>query len=145
MSVNMTNKLSVVTRAIQTLLDSDSGLSFQKVYYGRQGSIPKVPSASVAGISLSSELVAPSNRTENTFSVEIMIYHSQVQSGKEENQLAVDILAEETMDVLNADKTLGGLVYTSVVTNVEPGYLRLGNTWFRSSLLSWEGRSKVIV
>jgi hypothetical protein len=71
-----------------------------------------------------------------------VVYYSVISLSKEVERKQCDVLAEATVNFLNTDHVLGGLVYTSWVQRIRNGQMRLNNSMAVSSNITWVGKSK---
>lgn len=135
-----TDKLVEITTALKTKVEN-AGLGFHDVWIGDETLIPRTPAASILGGPKSRDIVETGFTTMNTFAATIVIYHAKLGS-QNINRLECTELAESLEDVLHQDKQLGGLVFNSYCTSIEPGFSELGQAIMVSTRISWQGRSK---
>jgi hypothetical protein len=146
----MTDKMLVYASYLEDLLKdnaTDLGLANKadgtpSVYYGDQNRIPVTPSACVDPGEKRRELNGAPRRTQNDLTCYILVYHNPVKGVEVVNKES-DALAEaiETL-IHDQGAQLGGLVNNNLVTAVEFGYQSRGNTLYRVSRLTVEGRSQ---
>ena len=128
--------MSVINQAIVELLKGDPDLGLKEVYYGDQGGIPSVPSATVELGSKTREYNAIGIQTNVTPQISIIIYHGltvDVQTIKKE----LDQFVQAVEDKLHEDNTLGGLVISGIVSSVEPGVAVVGQAQFYAHRMIW--------
>jgi len=135
-----TDKLVEVTTALKAVLE-DAPVDFKDIWIGDETLIPRTPAASILGGPKSRELVETGFTTRNTFDATIVIYHAKLAS-QNINRLDCTEFAETIEDHLHVDKTLGGLLYVSYCTSIEPGFSEQGQAIMVSTRISWQGRSK---
>lgn len=138
-----TDKPSVVAAYIKDMLEQ-SAIPFEDVWYGDQNLIPRTPAAAVEPGARGREWAGTSRSSMNTFVVDVIIYHSQLEDVNLTRQEALE-LAEDVEVLLHSDPTLGGLVIDSLCTSLEPGYAERGNILLQATSVRWEGRSKTRV
>ncbi len=133
--------MSVVTQAIVDLLQDDASLGLKEVYYGDQGGIPHVPSATVELGDKTRSYNAIGIQTNVVPQIVIVIYHglvADVQHIKKE----LDQFVQAVEDKLHVDNTLGGLVISGIVSSVVPGVAVIGSAQFYAHRLTWEAMIK---
>lgn len=135
-----TDKLVQITTALRDRVQN-SGLGFKDVWIGDETLIPRTPAASVLGGPKTRELVETGFTTMNVFAATIVIYHAKLGS-QNTNRLDCTGLAESLEEFLHTDKQLGGLVFNSYCTSIEPGFSELGQAIMVSTRVTWQGRSK---
>jgi hypothetical protein len=129
--------MSIITQAIVDLLKGDSSLGLKEVYYGDQGGIPLVPSATVELENKTREYNQTGIQTNVTPQFSIIVYHgliADVQKIKKE----LDQFVQKVENKIHEDNTLGGLVISGIVTSVEPGIAAVGQAQFYAHRLTWE-------
>lgn len=134
--------MSIIVQAlIDLLVLNKTSLGIEDVYYGDQNRIPKVPSISVQPGDKSRVFTQTGLHTTIGLPVYIIIFHSGIRDLQVTNK-ANDVLAEAVETLLHADITLGGLVISSLVESVEPGFANRGKEYFVTHRLTWNGLSK---
>jgi hypothetical protein len=146
--VAQTNNPSDITKKLIALIEPyeyETDKTFAAVYYGLQNLIPKTPAVVVDRAVMD---VLPSEtgpRRQNTFTVDITIYHVQITKGKQVSAQEADAMAEGLKEYLNGYPRLeDDLVYQAYVSNVSPGFGRLlfnTNDMFQATNLRWTGDS----
>lgn len=119
------------------------------VHYGDQETITFTPCICVEPDSKRRVLNGVRRRTENTFSIGVLIYTGLV-TDPQVNRKDADELAEAVETLIHADATFGAnpnqLVIHSLVESIESGYARKGgNTVLRSSRLMVSAMSQTIL
>lgn len=136
----MTDKLSAIVEAHKSRLEG-STFGFRGVWIGDETLIPGTPAVSIVGGPKSRNIAETGFTTINTFDVTFVIYHAELGS-QNLNRLECIRLAENIEAFIHEDKQLGGLVYTSHCTSVEPGFSERGQQIMVSTRIDWQGRSK---
>lgn len=133
---------TVVQKAVDIATSNKDALGLQEVFYGDHELVGKMPALCVEpGNKVRSLASAPSYRTDNTFTVLFLLYHSKLVSKETTKKQCIE-MAEALEAVINADKTFGGLVLQGNVTAVEPGYVRRASELVYTTRLTWTGISK---
>jgi hypothetical protein len=146
----LTDSLKVFSEYLESLLNTNGGplgLATQPdgtpaVYYGDQSRIPVTPTACVDPGEKRQTLNGAPRRVEINFTTYILLYHNPVK-GVETLTKESDAIAEAIEDVIHTDAQMGGIVVHSLVSVIEYGYQTRGNTLYRVSRLTVEGRSQV--
>ena len=149
-----TARTSVVAKRLQALLqvlvndESFYPLPIQNVYYGDQERIPAVPCIAVEPSNRTRTWPPkPNLRTENTFEIDILIYHSGADKTSETVKYEVDVLGELVEEYINSFTTLPDangdplIIHGYVVIN-EPGYYRRMGSLYHGTRLQWRGISQ---
>lgn len=144
--MTLTTKTSVVTQAIIDLLEANSvSLGLKQVFYGDEELIPKYPSVGVDPGPLRRNYTGESLRTDNNFTVYLMVYHGAIRSAQITRK-AADVLAETIVDLLHTNVRLGEgsaqLLIDSLVTVTEPGFAKRGNELLQTTRIQWTGYNK---
>lgn len=112
------------------------------VYYGDQNRIPVTPAVCIDPGEKRSELNGAPRRTQVDLLCYILVYHNAIK-GIEVVNKDTDALSESIETLIHAQGAqLGGIVINSLVSNLEYGYQTRGNTLYRVSRLTVEGRSQ---
>lgn len=136
--MTFTDSLVTVVDAVTAKLESNvEALGLTDVFFGDQDLIPRSPAACVEPGTKERDLQGANRRTENTFTIYILVYHSEVRS-PQSNRRDADVLAEAIETLLHQDATLSGLVRHCYVVKVESGYARKQNGVMRSSRITFE-------
>ena len=115
-------------------------LGVTAVFYGDQDLLPSSPCVCIETDDKVRVLRGATRRTDNTFTIYVLVYHSEVRSPQSNRQDA-DRLAEAIEAVLHLDPTLGTQVQHSYVTQLASGYVRKGGQLMRSSRLTFEAKN----
>lgn len=147
----LTYKGSVVARAIKDYIEFNKGnLGIKAVFYGDQGTLPTTPVVCVEPAITTRDLSGATYRTDNNFTVNILVYHVSF-DGTENIQEACDDLSETLQDALNSQSInaqlvqgdrFGGIVVSGHTARLEYGYKMLSNKLTRCNRLVWQGFSK---
>ena len=141
----MSNKVYSITEALCELMRdnwSQLGLTGREdVYYGDQPRYPRTPSIAVDSGPTTKSLNQIGMHAEETYLRYILIFHSPIQSLQMTEQ-EIDQHAETVADLLEQNRSLGGLVIHSHVTAIEPGLTERGGTLLKTTRLTWTGISK---
>lgn len=140
-----TKKPSVIGQYIIDLLQdkwNDIPLADKDdVYYGEQSRYPRTPAIAVVVGAATRTLTQTGMQATIEFPVVILVMHSPIQNiektAKENTEQA-----ERVIDILDVDKTLGGLVVHGMVETIEPGQTMRGEL-LAATRLSWNGFSKL--
>lgn len=152
----LTGRNSVAAVRIKELLEPFVGDSnffdppIQGVSYGDQNKLPNSPWICVeAGTKDRAWPPTPTDMTEITIEVIILIYFSNAELSNDEVRLKTDQLSEAVEEYLNVnhrqlnDKDGNALVIYGYVLRNESGYKQFGNALYKSARLTWRGRSKL--
>jgi hypothetical protein len=139
--VTYTDSLVTVADVLVAKLEASAdSLGLTDVFFGDQDLIPRSPAACVEPGDKTRDLQGATRRTENVFTIYILVYHSEVRS-PQSNRKDADTLAEAIESLIHSDATLGGLVRHCYVTQVQSGYARKQNALMRSSRITFEARN----
>jgi hypothetical protein len=144
--VLQTDKPTVVSQYIYDILSDNAAmrtLGLEDVWDGEQNLIPRIPAISIVVGSYSRELTGVPFRTDNVFTIFLMMYHAKIQD-IQLNQRECNARAEAVMDFLHTDKTMGGNVIHGYVVAMEPGYLAVGRSMTYVTRLTWTGLTKTL-
>lgn len=136
---------SIVTQYIIDLLKNkwqEIPLAQQDdVYWGEQGRYPRTPTIAVVPGTIDRELTQTGMQATITFPISILVMHGPLQH-IEKTAKEVTEQAENVADILDADKTLGGLIIHGIVEEMEPGQVMRGEL-LSATRLAWSGFSKI--
>jgi hypothetical protein len=148
--VSITDSVDVVAqyvidklKANATVLKSSTNIVVdpQDIYYGDQEKFPRSPSICVDPGNRARQLQGVSYRTDNNFTIYILVYHAKLQDNeltrKESQQISEAI---ETL--LHSDPQLGGNVIHGFCSLNESGYVYRQNTMYRTNRITFEPYSK---
>lgn len=122
-----------------------TGTDVVNVFYGDQDTIQFVPAVCVEPDNKHREYNGVRRRTENSFRIGVLIYHGKV-TDPQSNRRDADVMSEAIETLIHANATFGGLVISSLVSDIDSGYQRKGdNTVLRSSRLTVTGVSQTIL
>lgn len=147
---SMTDSLDAVTqyvvdklRANAAVLKSSSNVVVDAadIYFGDQDKMPRTPSICVDPGNRRRDLQGVSFRTDNNFTIYILVYHSKVQDNELTRKEAQQI-SEAVETLLHLDPQLGGLVIHSYCSLNESGYVYRQNTMYRTNRVTFEPYSK---
>lgn len=147
MTVLQSDKATVVSQYIYDILNTGTAkaqLGLAGVWDGEQNLIPQIPAVCVVVGNYTREYAGIPFRTDNTFTVFLIVYHAKIQD-VQLNQRECNQRAEAIMDFLHQDLTMGGNVIDGYVTALEPGYLQAGKSMTYVTRLTWVGRTKTII
>jgi hypothetical protein len=143
--VTYTDSLVTVSDAIVAKLEEHlEELGLNDVFFGDQDLIPRSPAVCVEPGDKVRDLQGATRRTENVFTIYLLVYHSEVRS-PQSNRRDADSLAEAIETLLHGDATLGGLVRHCYVIKIESGYSRKSNALMRSSRITFEARNMTML
>ncbi len=128
--------MSIITQAIVDLLKGDETLGLKEVYYGDQGGIPSVPSATVELGNKTRDYNQTGLMTNVVPDIHIVIYHGLV-ADVQKIKKDLDQFVQAVEDLLHEDNTLGGLVISGIVSSVEPGIAVVGKAQFYAHRMTW--------
>jgi hypothetical protein len=115
------------------------------LFYGDQDLIQFVPAICIEPDNKHREYNGVPRRTQNDFRVGILIYHGKV-TDPQTNRRDADVMAEAVETLVHSQPQFGGLVISSLVTDIDSGYqTKAGNTVLRSSRLTVTGRSQTLL
>jgi hypothetical protein len=143
--VALADRITLVTQAVKdkiidqiALLDD---IQPSDVYWPDQLKIPRTPAICIDSGDYVREMagsLGPKGRTENRFVIFLMCYLCKV-ADVQLTQQSVEDFAEQVMDILHQDVTMGGTVIHGFVTRIEPGYANRNSVMFRTARITWEG------
>ena len=114
------------------------------IYYGDQDKFPRTPSICVDPGNRRRDLQGVSFRTDNNFTIYILVYHSKLQDNQE-TRAEVQQISEAVETLLHQDPQLGGYVIHSYCTLNESGYVFRQNTMYRTCRITFEAYSKTML
>jgi hypothetical protein len=139
---DISDDLNTITEAYEALLMANKDtLGLEDVFYGDQVLIPRVPAACVIAGHKKREWRTAPRGMFNTFRVDILVYHYQVQeSMSSESARQATKTAEALEDLIHRveNKSLGGLVVHQYVTDVDPRFASRGGNQFKVTQLTME-------
>jgi hypothetical protein len=115
--------------------------SQDEVYYGPQNLIPTLP-AIVVDPQPKTRDYATTHQFQIVFNVHIMLMWGHVENTAQENRMETDAKAELIEDILHSDKKFGGLLYTSLVTRIDPRVTVRTSSKIKASRIQWQGESR---
>ncbi len=143
---------SQVAQRIFDLLDANRVALYgadAMVFYGDQDKIPVSPTICVEAGPMDRVLASamgPKGRTENNFTVYIIIYYASVKSNQL-TKLEAEVISEATANFLdnNPQLVLAGeeMVIHGFTRVVDHGYARRNSTLMYGSRLTWAGKTKM--
>lgn len=137
-----TNSLDEVAQALVDVIKASAGpLGLKDVWYGEEDLVPKTPAVSVVPDRKRRDIIETGYMARNDFEVVITLFHSRLASPTLVRRETIQ-LAEQLEDVIHADRTLGGLLVHSYVTELTPGFVRRGNVVMKATQLGWSGFTK---
>lgn len=136
----MEGKLSAIVRTLRDNILA-SNLGYAAVYIGDETLIPATPAVSILAGPLTRNPAETGFTSMNVFDATFRIYHAKL-GAQHLNRLECIEIAEDLEEFLLVDKTLGGMLYTSHCTSIEPGFSELGQQIMVSTQVNWQGRSK---
>lgn len=111
------------------------------IYYGDQDKFPRTPSICVDPNVRRRDLQGVSFRTDNNFSIYIIIYHAKIQDNQLTRKEAQQI-SEAVETLLHQDPQLGGNIIHCFCSLNESGYVYRQNTMYRTNRVTLEAYSK---
>lgn len=135
--------LSEVAEAYHKLCsDVAEDFGLQDVFYGNQVKFPRTPCVVIEPDTKHAELRNAPRGVKNTFRVEALIIHMQVQDNQT-NRREADVLANKIEDLfhLAANASLGGLVVHQFVIRTDSGFVNRANSTFMSTKLTLEAEN----
>lgn len=140
-----TDSAVVFANNAKAIVDSvKSTYGIADTFYSDQSQIGRTPTVCVWASNKRREIAGAPRRSHNTLEAYLLVYISKVQD-VQVNSLEADTLAENLETELHKDPTQGGLVYHSLVTSIEFGYVTRSNTQFRTARLTFQGESKTLL
>jgi hypothetical protein len=122
----------------------DIGTGIEDVFYGDQTMIPRTPALCLEPDGKKRELQGVPRRTENMYTMYIILYVSKVDDTQANARDAL-VLAEAVEDFLHADPTLDDRVIHSFCTEVEPGYRTRQGTRYRACRITFQAINKTVL
>jgi hypothetical protein len=123
----------------QTFMDS---LGIQRVSYGDVDKVDVVPLICVEPSSKPRAFNGVPRRTEVNFEVYVLIYYGTL-AGTQSTRRDTDVIAEAVETRLHSDPQCGGLVISSLVTDMTSGVANKGGALIRATRLTWTGKSQI--
>jgi hypothetical protein len=145
-----TDSLYIYTKKIQTIItDVQEDLGIVDIFYGDQQQIPRTPTVCIESDKKTRELQGAPRRVLNQLRCFVIVYSSRVDDTAQLNSEIADQLTEAIESEIHKYPTLDGLVFHSLVGEVESGFqsrLMAGKlTRFRASRLTVTGQSKTML
>ena len=138
----LTDDLSTVTQYVVDQLTANSGLGLQKVYFGDQELINKVPCATVEPAGVTRELIEARRFVNSIMTLNITVYHGQLNNRETSLKSALQ-KGEAVRDALDAYQTCGGIVIFSYCTELEVGEAMRGNNLLSAARITFQAVSQV--
>lgn len=147
---SITDSVDVITqyvidklRANASLLKTSTNIAVdaQDIYYGDQEKFPRTPSVCVDPGNRQRTLQGVSFRTDNAFTIYILVYHARIQDNQITRKEAQQI-SEAIETLLHQDPQLGGNVVHSFCSLNESGYVYRTGTMYRTNRITFEPYSK---
>lgn len=135
------DKIKIAATAHDIVTTSGVTLDSADIYYGDQEKFPRSPSVCVDPGSRTRTLQGVSYRTDNNFSIYILVYHAKIQDNQQTRK-EVQQLSEQIETLLHADPTLGGYVVHCFCGLNESGYVYRQNTMYRTCRITFDVYSK---
>jgi hypothetical protein len=133
----------VATTIHGRLLAAKTALLLNDVFFGDQALLPKTPAACVIVGPTETTLVGAPRYVQANFKVQVLVYHCKLQD-KQITELECSERAEAVAANLDNAITFNGLVLDGFIVSIEPGFVdkSQGQTWYKTSRITWEGFSK---
>ena len=140
---SLTDSLTSITNYLFDKFDSTRDTyGLQDVFYGDQDSIPRSPCLCVEPGPKTRNVGGVNRRSDNTFLVYLILYHSEVRSSQT-NMRDVVLLAEQIEEAVHADPRLGGLVTHCYCSQIIPGYAtKASGGQMKAARITVEGMTK---
>jgi len=126
--------LKEIAQAILAILDEDTTLGLRANYLGHTSKIPTYPATTVQAIDIDRE-IGGTHKFKLEFAHEVLIHYCKVGS-REDNEAAILQLIDDVTALLATDRTLGGKVIFSLVSNAKVVDIARGSVMIRGALLS---------
>jgi len=120
------------------------GQGIEDVFYGDQLMIPRTPTLCLEPDGKRRELQGVPRRTENTYTMYIILYVSEVQDTSKNARDAL-VLGEAVEDFLHADPTMNDLVVHSFCSELDPGYRTRQGTRYRACRITFQATNKTVL
>ena len=141
--MTLTDSLYLVGREFVNILkDIQDGLGIVDVFDGDQQYLPNYPAACVETGSKARELTATGQRTDNVFTVYIMLYYSLIADNQTVRSKAIELAEKLEHAIHMSYETLNGLVVHGNFIEIVPGYTQRQNGLTHVVRLTWAGISK---
>lgn len=147
---SITDSVDVITQYVIDRLRTNAALlktttnvvvDPQDIYYGDQEKFPRTPSVCVDPGNRQRTLQGVSFRTDNNFTIYILVYHAKIQDNQVTRKESQQI-SEAIETLLHNDPQLGGNVIHSFCSLNESGYVYRTNTMYRTNRITFEPYSK---
>lgn len=141
----LATNMSQIAEYLVTLINTNRvSLGVDNVYYGDQQKLDAGVIVCVEPDEKVRILKGATRRTDLTFTLQIFVYHSLLQSpitSRKQN----DICAEAVETLIHSYPRLGGLAIHSLVTTIQSGVVTKSNSLVRASRLQFEAKSEQIL
>jgi hypothetical protein len=147
MSNALTDSLTVWATWTQTTLSDptwSAAHGIQAVIYGDQQKIAVSPTICIEPSSKPRTFNGLPRKTEIDFEAAVLVYFGSL-ADTQTTRKNCDILAEAVEARLHTFPTCGGLVISSLVSNLESGVANKGGTLMRAARLTWTAKSQVML
>lgn len=135
------DKIKALCVANSLVTSTGVAVGVDDVYYGDQEKFPRSPSVCVDPGNRQRTLQGVSYRTDNAFTVYILVYHARIQDNQVTRKEAQQI-SEQIETALHLDPQLGGNVIHSFCSLNESGYVYRQGTMYRTNRITFEPYSK---
>jgi hypothetical protein len=126
---------------LASIVDAEQAAGVPLIFYGDQEKFPATPCICVDPVTRTRDLQGVSFRTDNNFTVYVLVYHGRVQDNQLTRKQAQQI-AEAVETLLNNDSQLGGLTINAWCSNNESGYVFRQGTMWRTNRVTFSGYTK---
>ena len=141
----LTGDITVITRYWYDELEANKGsLGIRHVFDGDRILIAETPTVAVVAGPKQRELYGASMMTTVEMVVYFLVYHKRLQASVL-NEREVQELSQSIEDFIHSKVNAEGRVQVGLVTTVEPGYADRQGTTFRTTRMTWEARSRVLL
>lgn len=143
MTYPLKGSLLTYSEAIQNLLDENLELvGLVKTYYGDQNLIDTTPVACVEP-DQKDQSYKGTNMYAQNLSCFILVYTSKVNS-PQINRKDSDQISEDIETLIHKNRTLGGIVIDTIVSNITSGIADKKNGLFRASRITCTAKSQTL-
>jgi len=137
----------VADKILSVLNDNKGMFQLEDIWLGDQQLFPRTPCATVVAGNTDIDLAGAPRRVQDTYNVTINLYHCKI-TDNQDVERECNRRAEEVRHFLDDYDSgrLDGLVISSMVIRMEPGYANRGlgaqANWYKTSRLIWQGISR---
>jgi hypothetical protein len=123
-------------------VDGSVVLQPEDIFYGDQEKYPHVPAVAIEPNSRPRTLHGVSYRTDNNFTIYLLVYHASVAQSNQDTRQQVQQIAENIETLIHLDPQFDGLLIHGFCEMNESGYTYRQGTLYRTNRITYSGYSK---